>query len=148
MDFLDKLNFLMETNGLNKNTLSKACDIPYTTIDGWYKKGYEGLRLGTLRKLANYFGTTLDFWIEDEKKPTIVSDDELWKVFNIDPSKEALVHWIMKLDQDDREKFMKAISMYSQLDAYDRGGIIERMAILLEQDKYAIRKTSSNGKVV
>lgn len=68
LDFLDKLNFLMETNGLNKNTLSKACDIPYTTIDGWYKKGYEGLRLGTLRKLANYFGTTLDFWIEDEKK--------------------------------------------------------------------------------
>lgn len=39
MDFLEKLNYLMEKNHLNKNTLSKACNIPYTTIDGWYKKG-------------------------------------------------------------------------------------------------------------
>lgn len=34
MGFLEKLNYLMEQNHLNKSTLSKACDIPYTTIDG------------------------------------------------------------------------------------------------------------------
>lgn len=66
MDFLEKLNSLMDKNGLNKSTLSKACNIPYTTIDGWYKKGYEGLKLSTLKKLAAYFGTTLDFWAGDE----------------------------------------------------------------------------------
>lgn len=65
MDFLEKLNYLMEKNHLNKSTLSKACNIPYTTIDGWYKKGYEGLKLTTLRKLAEYFGTSLDFWAID-----------------------------------------------------------------------------------
>lgn len=65
MDFLEKLNYLMDKNNLNKNTLSKACDIPYTTIDGWYKKGYEGLKLTTLRKLASYFETSLDFWAND-----------------------------------------------------------------------------------
>lgn len=65
MDFLEKLDFLMEKNNLNKHSLSKVCDIPYTTIDGWYKKGYEGLKLTTLRKLANYFDTTLDFWAND-----------------------------------------------------------------------------------
>ena len=42
MDFLEKLNYLMHENNLNKSTLSKACEIPYTTIDGWYKKGYQG----------------------------------------------------------------------------------------------------------
>ena len=47
MDFLDKLNFLMDKQNMNKNMLSKACDIPYTTIDGWYKRGYEGLKLPT-----------------------------------------------------------------------------------------------------
>jgi transcriptional regulator with XRE-family HTH domain len=67
LDFLQKLNYLMEKNNLNKSTLSKACDIPYTTIDGWYKKGYEGLKLTTLRKLANYFGTSLDFWANEIK---------------------------------------------------------------------------------
>lgn len=70
MDFLEKLNYLMEINHLNKNTLSKACNIPYTTIDGWYKKGYEGLKLTTLRKLAGYFGTSLDYWAsENDEHP-------------------------------------------------------------------------------
>ena len=56
MDFLEKLDYLMEENHLNKNTLSKACNIPYTTIDGWYKKGYEGLKLTSLKKLSGFFG--------------------------------------------------------------------------------------------
>ena len=69
MDFLEKLNELMEKNHLNKSTLSKACNIPYTTIDGWYKKGYEGLKLTTLRKLAEFFGTTLDYWAAEGDEP-------------------------------------------------------------------------------
>lgn len=68
MDFLEKLNYLMEKNHLNKSTLSKACNIPYTTIDGWYKKGYEGLKLTTLRKLAEYFGTSLDYWASESNE--------------------------------------------------------------------------------
>ncbi len=65
MDFLEKLNFLMNKHNLNKNTLSKACDIPYTTIDGWYKRGFEGLKLPTLKKLSNYFEISLDYWADD-----------------------------------------------------------------------------------
>lgn len=66
MDFLEKLNFLMERYGLNKSSLSQKSEIPYTTIDGWYKKGYEGLKLTTLRKIASYFNTSLDYWILDD----------------------------------------------------------------------------------
>ena len=64
--FLEKLDFMMKEYGLNKHSLSQKSEIPYTTIDAWYKKGYEGLKLTTLRKLADYFNTTLDFWILDE----------------------------------------------------------------------------------
>lgn len=66
MNFLEKLDFLMDRYSLNKRTLSINSDIPYTTIDNWYKRGYEGLKLPTLRKLAEYFNTTLDYWILDE----------------------------------------------------------------------------------
>lgn len=66
MNFLEKLDFLMEKYGLNKRSLSQKSDIPYTTIDAWYKKGYEGLKLTTLRKLNDFFNTTLDYWILDE----------------------------------------------------------------------------------
>lgn len=66
MNFLEKLDFLMERYGLNKSTLSQKSEIPYTTIDGWYKKGYEGLKITTLKKLCDYFNTTFDYWILDE----------------------------------------------------------------------------------
>ena len=66
MKFLQKLDYLMDKYGLNKSTLSQNSGIPYTTIDGWYKKGYEGLKLTTFRKLADYFNTTLDYWVLDE----------------------------------------------------------------------------------
>ena len=49
MTFLEKLEKLMNEHNLNKSTLSKSCGIPYTTIDGWYKKGFEDMRLSTLK---------------------------------------------------------------------------------------------------
>lgn len=66
MDFLEKLNRLMKEHNLNKSTLSKACNIPYTTVDGWYKRGYEGLKLPTLKKLSDYFNISLDYWANEE----------------------------------------------------------------------------------
>lgn len=66
MDFLQKLDFMMERYSLNKRTLSQNSGIPYTTIDGWYKKGYEGMKISTLRTLSGYFNTVLDFWIQDD----------------------------------------------------------------------------------
>lgn len=66
MDFLEKLDFLMDKFDLTKTSLSQKSGIPYTTIDAWYKKGYEGLKLTTLRKLATYFNTTLDYWFLDD----------------------------------------------------------------------------------
>lgn len=66
MNFLEKLNFLMERYALNKRTLSQKSKIPYTTIDNWYKRGYEGLKIPTLCKLSDFFNTTLDHWVVDE----------------------------------------------------------------------------------
>jgi len=74
MDFLQKLDFLMDKYGLNKLTLSQNSGIPYSTIVGWYKKGYEGLKLTTLRKLSDYFNTVLDYWVADD-----VIDPNYWK---------------------------------------------------------------------
>lgn len=66
MDFLEKLDFLMDRYELNKRTLSQKSDIPYTTIANWYKRGYESLTLPTLRKLSTYFNTSLDYWCKEE----------------------------------------------------------------------------------
>lgn len=65
MDFIEKLNHLMERDGLNKNTLSAKSGVPYTTIDAFYKKGYNNVKLTTLRKIASAFDVTLDYLMLD-----------------------------------------------------------------------------------
>lgn len=101
----------MEKNHLNKSTLSKACNIPYTTIDGWYKKGYEGLKLTTLRKLAEFFGTSLDYWAFESDEPmfTNITHD-----LNIDDEVRQLVHQYSLLNDSDRDLVKKIINSLSE----------------------------------
>lgn len=77
LNFLEKLCYLMEKNKLNRHSLSVACGIPYNTINSWYKQGYEGLKLTSLRKLADFFDTSLDFWVKDGPIEELELDEEV-----------------------------------------------------------------------
>lgn len=66
MTLLEKIDFLMEKNELNKNKLSKLADIPYTTIDSLFKIGYEKMKLPTFMKICSFFGVTMDSMAYDE----------------------------------------------------------------------------------
>lgn len=66
MSFTDKLEILMKKNGINnKSELSKVSGIPYTTIDGFYKKGSDNIKLSTLKKLAECLKCSLDYLVDD-----------------------------------------------------------------------------------
>ncbi len=113
MGFLEKLNYLMKQNNLNKNTLSKSCGIPYTTIDGWYKKGYEGLKLTTLRKLADFFGTSLDFWANDSQEKTLskVQQEAIAKLENMnDEQVRAILNLIDSFTESKKCETVKSPS--------------------------------------
>lgn len=64
--FIETLNRLMEERGINKNVLAKESGIPYTTIDGFYKKGTENIKLSTLTRLCDYFGVLLDTFVAED----------------------------------------------------------------------------------
>ena len=66
--FLDRLSALMQEKGLNKMQLSKQSGIPYTTIDGLYKKGYEHVQLSTLEKLSAFFGVSIDYLCRSDEE--------------------------------------------------------------------------------
>lgn len=66
MNFVEKLNKLMEDKKINKSQLSRESGVPYTTIDGFYKKGTENIKLSTLKKLATYFNCSLDYLADDD----------------------------------------------------------------------------------
>lgn len=65
MNFLEKLDFLMNRDQLNKHTLAQKSGIPYTTIDAFYKKGYANTKLSTLEKLCICFNVSLDYLVND-----------------------------------------------------------------------------------
>lgn len=51
---------------LNKKKLSEQSGIPYTTIVGWYKRGYSSMTLVTFKKICDYFGVTMDCMARDD----------------------------------------------------------------------------------
>ena len=63
MDFLDRLRILMEKNGDNNSTLAKKSGIPYTTIDGLFKRGWEKAQLSTIQKICQHYGVLLDYMV-------------------------------------------------------------------------------------
>lgn len=66
MSFTQRLEFLMKRNGIsNKSELAKVAGIPYTTIDGFYKKGTDNIKLSTLKKLARCLHCSLDYLTEE-----------------------------------------------------------------------------------
>ena len=97
MNFLDKLDMMMGKYGLNKHSLASMSGIPYTTIDTWYKKGYENARLSTIRKLSDYFNTSLDFWMVDE-----ISDVNHGKEVSLSPQESEILSLFRQLDETDR----------------------------------------------
>ena len=60
MSVVERLNKYMEEHGYNKAEIARLSGIPYTTIDGLFKKGDENTKLSTLKKLAKLIGCTLD----------------------------------------------------------------------------------------
>ena len=111
MNFLEKLDFEMDSIGINKSKLSQLSGVPYTTIDGFYKRGYENAKISTIRKIAKTLGVSLDYLIEDD------SNDETTK----SPS----------LEDGDEELLKK----FHQLNQYNRGRVSGYIDMLLEEAK-------------
>ncbi len=66
MTLLQKITDLMENAGDTVASLSRKTGLPYTTIDGLYKKGYAGARITTIQAIARAYGVSLDYLIRDE----------------------------------------------------------------------------------
>lgn len=100
MDFLEKLDMLMAERHINKSILSKESDIPYTTIAGFYTKGYDKVKLSTLKKLSQYFGVTLD---------ELVADDKPMKLDEHQEKVNALLRLLEQVPDDKLEMLLEMI---------------------------------------
>ena len=109
MGMIDKLELLMNENGLDKAALSRSTGIPYTTVDGFWKKGTDNIKRSSLLKLTRYFNCTLDYLADD----------------NIDIHSEVFKN---------RDLFLKASAIFSPQEIQ----MIECYRILDERGKSAV----------
>lgn len=111
MSILDKLEFLMSQKGIkNKKQLSELSKIPYTTIVGLYTKGFEKMKLSTLKSLASFFDVSIDYLVWDNititNKPTSNQETELLTKFrelNIE-AKDKVFEYVEDLAENPKYK--------------------------------------------
>lgn len=106
MNLLEKLNYLMSQKDINKNVLAKESGIPYTTLDGLYKKGYKNTKLSTIRKLSEFFDVTIDYLIDDN-----INDPEYGKPekFTINKEEMHIVEKLRRLDERGKESVLNTL---------------------------------------
>ena len=108
LTFLEKLDLLMETDGINKSKLSQISGVPYTTIDAFYKKGYENAKISTIRKIAKAFDCSLDYLIEDEpKKSPSTAEAAPGDIHELSPRMTALYAAMNQLNDQGQEKVLE-----------------------------------------
>ena len=50
----------------NRRQLSEYTGIPYSTITGFYAKGYDKMKMSTLKTLADCLNVSVDYLVRDE----------------------------------------------------------------------------------
>lgn len=120
MTFLEKLDFLMKKNSLNKKRLSDQSGIPYSTIDGFYKQSYNNIKLSTFKRLCDFFSVTMDSMARDE-----VTEIEYYnpkkKDLHITPEEELLVKCYRAADDLDKALALRAVKADEKEDSKKQG---------------------------
>lgn len=116
LNFLEKLDYLLYVNKINKHKLSELSDIPYTTILNFYKQSYDNIKLSTFKKLCDFFGVTMDSMARDE-----VTEIEYYnpkkKDLHITPEEEILVKCYRTADELDKTLALRAINADQVMEA-------------------------------
>lgn len=87
MNFLEKLDFMMNKLGINKSKLSIISGVPYTTIDTFYKKGYENTKLSTIKKISEALDVSMDYLLVDT-----ITDEDYGKSNGFYLKNEEVIH--------------------------------------------------------
>lgn len=108
--FLETLDNLMKKKDINKHTLAKESGVPYTTIVGFYKKGYDNIKLSTLNKLSDYFGVSLDYLVKGVEikkiKPAVPEDEGITMYKQLNEINKAMTRGYMERLLDEQRDNM------------------------------------------
>lgn len=86
MDFLENLDFLLKAHNMKRADLARAIHVAPSTINSWYARGTDKIKLQVLIDISNYFNVSLEYLINgNESAEKVVNDnytDEEIKLIN------------------------------------------------------------------
>lgn len=99
MDYLERLRYLMKQRNLSEYKLSQLSEVPQSTINSLFKKGYLPT-ITTLESLCNGMDITLSefFYRPDLKKNNDEEERELLQKWNLLKENERkVIHEVIEL---------------------------------------------------
>lgn len=93
MGLTDKIDYFLIDNSMNKAELARESGIPYTTIDGFYKKGTDNVKLSTLKRLSAYMNCTIDFLVNDDSISN--QNEDIFTEKNFEDKSKELHHMVL-----------------------------------------------------
>lgn len=74
MDMYDRLERLLSEKKISKRKLSMDLNIPYTTLVSMFKRRSTSVDIETIKKLAKYLQTDIDFLVSGDYYPTALKN--------------------------------------------------------------------------
>jgi len=94
MAFSEVLRSLAENKGITQKKLAADIGVPVSTMGGYFQ-GTSEPDLETIKRLANYFGCTIDLMAGNHTPNTVSADEEM------------LLHIYRSMTRDRRQLFVK-----------------------------------------
>lgn len=108
MTVLEKVEYLMSKNGINKRQLSIRAEIPYSTISNLWVRGSDSMRLPTFRTICDFFDVTMDSMAYDDEE--IVYKKDI-KAPENSPSERAIIEAFRSADEIDQEAVRRMLGV-------------------------------------
>lgn len=147
MDFLDRLRKLMLQNGDSNNAvLARKSGIPYTTIDGIFKRGWEKAQISTIQRICDYYGVSLDYMVYGADKLSEVSQIIAAKYETLDDPGKELVAAVLETQAKRIEKYGRCTEQAKRIPilgtAYLDGRVEMKRAAQQEQKELEVAALS------
>ena len=135
MDFLDRLKNIMEKNHDNNSTLAKKSGIPYTTVVGLFKRGWETAQLTTIQRICEYYSVSIDFMVYGVEKLSEESQMIAAKYDTLDESGKELLNIVADLQVKRMKETTAQKSRRVPIigNAYNDGRFETKLAAMQEQ---------------
>lgn len=120
MNMLEKIQKMMAERDLKPADVSRGADIPYTTFDSLFKKGFEKIQLPTLKKLSRFFDVSMEYLSNDE-----VHDPNYGKIINnftVSTTEAQLITLWRKLPRDEQMKLLGRVE--AKVEDYLNGNLL------------------------